>query len=54
MKIQYLSRYIRLTKALGLENQGQVREFYERERVGSESLWQTLNRYYEEYLSVRG
>lgn len=52
MKIQHLSRYIRLTKALGLETQGQVREFYEREREAGESVFDTLNRYYREYLGV--
>lgn len=52
MKIQYLSRFNRITKELGLENFGQIREFYNNEKVGNESLFETVNRYYREYLSI--
>ena len=52
MKIQQLQQFSMIAKELGLENQGQIREFYERERENSESLWQTINRYYKEYLRV--
>ncbi len=52
MKIQYLSRFNRITKELGLENFGQIREFYRNEKVGNESLFETVNRYYREYLGV--
>ena len=53
MKIQYLSRFNRITKELGLENFGQIREFYRNEKVGNESLFETVNRYYREYLWER-
>lgn len=53
MKIQYLSRFIRLTKELGLENQGQIMEFFKREQNDGESVFDTLNRYYRLYLGVQ-
>lgn len=52
MKIQDLETVLTITKALGLENQGQLKEFYEREQEGCESVFDTLVRYYVELMEV--